>query len=82
MAQRQVLSQLHHLECQLNAIENTARTVQGELLASNQVKVYSTCTCMCAHTCHRVFQYIFCTIFHCYVSQHFIIAHAHVYIVH
>lgn len=42
VVQREVLSQLQQLECQLSAIENTARTVQGELLASNQVPVHST----------------------------------------
>ena len=39
VARREVLSQLQQLECQLTAIETTARTVEGELLASNQVKV-------------------------------------------
>ena len=38
MARREVLSQLQQLECQLTAIESTARTVEGELLASNQVE--------------------------------------------
>ena len=38
VARREVLSQLQQLESQLSAIENTARTVQGELLASSQVR--------------------------------------------
>ena len=38
VARREVLSQLQQLECQLTAIESTARTVEGELLASNQVE--------------------------------------------
>ena len=39
MARREVLNQLQHLECQLSAIENTARTVQSELLVSNKVNI-------------------------------------------
>ena len=44
VASRNALSQLHHLERQLTAIENTARTVESELLASNQVSSGATCT--------------------------------------
>ena len=56
LARTEVLRQLQQLERQLSAIESTARTVQGELLASNQVSMYSsihatciycTCTCIC-----------------------------------
>ena len=34
-----VLSRLRQLECELTAIETRARTVEGELLASHQVRM-------------------------------------------
>ena len=43
MANREVLSRLRQLETQLTAIETRARTVEGELLISNQVRLHYIC---------------------------------------
>ena len=43
MANREVLRRLRQLETQLTAIETRARTVEGELLISNQVRLHYIC---------------------------------------
>ena len=76
MANREVLRRLRQLETQLTAIETRARTVEGELLISNQVRMHYICYSFIGDDMVlTVFTNALCAVQ--YVAQYHIIITAH-----